>query len=106
MADGIHPGPKGLRGRMLELWRRAVRNAPERPSSPYRKPWRPPAPAPHPRGLVGWKAPALPAAPVMSEAAQNAEQRRSYYEMLKTRVRDGQEGAPSVMRGDFNRERD
>jgi hypothetical protein len=106
MADGEYPGPKGLRGRLLALWRRAVWNAADPPSSPLRKPRQPPAPSLHPRGMGRWRAPALPIQPVMSDAAQRVEQRRSYYETLKARVREGPLGTTSIIRGDFNRERD
>ncbi len=106
MADGIHPGPKGLRGRILALWRRAVRNAAEPPSSPLRKPRKPPVPTPHPRGTARWKAPALPVQPVISGAAQSAERRRSYFETLKERVREGGADSASLVRRDFDRGRE
>jgi len=106
MADGDHPGPKGLRFRILRLWRQAVRPAIDPPAPFSVKPRQPPKPHPHPRGLSRWKPPSLPVQPVMSEEARQAEQRKSYFERLKERVRDGKTDQPSLVRRDFDRQRD
>lgn len=104
MADGIYPGPKGLRERILRMWERsaapAVPLAPE-PATSRRES---PAPALNPPGMgparrMVWPQPAndLRPAPQIEKP--------SYIEDLKARIRGEQREGRSLLGRDFDRER-
>jgi len=105
MADGIYPGPKGLRERILRMWDRSAAPAAPLPEpAPRVVKHGAPAPELRPPGMgparrMVWPQPAndLRPAPQIEKP--------SYIEDLKARVRGEQREGRSLLGRDFERER-
>lgn len=106
MADGIFPGPKGLRERVLAMWRRssAVPVAPAPEIAPGSVKYDSPAPALRPPGMGAPRRTAWPE-PANDVEPQIATEKPTYIEDLKARVRGEQREGRSLLRRDFDRER-
>jgi len=106
MADGIYPGPKGLRERILRMWSRsAAMTAPEQDLAVIRERPDSPAPALRPPGMrearrAVWAQPANDVRPAPQM------EKPSYIEDLKARIRGERREGRSVLRRDFDRERE
>lgn len=105
MADGIFPGPKGLRERVLSAWRRSSALPVEPDSEVASVRYESPAPALRPPGMGAPRHMVWPTPSNDRERASSTE-KPSYIEDLKARVRGEQREGPSLLRRDFNRERD
>lgn len=106
MADGIYPGPKGLRERLLSAWRSSAE---------------PPVPrAEAPRPVITWGAPALELRPPgitrygprlmepigeIDRKPAAVPARSSYFDELQARVRGEITQGPSVLARHFENER-
>lgn len=104
MADGIYPGPKGLRERILRMWERSAAPAAPLPPEPASSRRESPAPAFNPPGMgparrMAWPQPANDTRP-----APQIE-KPSYIEDLKARIRGEQQDGRSLLGRDFDRER-
>lgn len=107
MADGDFPGPKGLRAKMLNAFRLSAQDQPIMPA-PSPEQARPTAPAPglRPPGMSGPRPTRqLPASPDIATSIDHYE-RRSFYEDLRARVRGDVREGNSLLRHDFDREKD
>lgn len=107
IVDGDFPGPKGLRAKILDAFRQSARHQPIMPE-PVPEQARPTAPAPglRPPGMSGPRPTRqLPSEPDMAISIQQYE-RRSFYEDLRARVRGEVREGKSLLRHDFDREKD
>jgi len=105
MADGIYPGPKGLRQRILRAWGRstALPAVTEQQTKPQLET---PAPALRPPGMSVSR-PRVPwAQPANDVERRGDDEKRSYLEDLKARVRGERREGQSLLRRDFDRERE
>ena len=105
MADGNYPGPKGLRERLLEIWRGNAAPAIETESVPERR-HEAPAPELRPPGMSGPRPRALWPQPANDVDRRGEEEKRNYLEDLKARVRGERREGRSLLRRDFDRERE
>lgn len=105
MADGIYPGPKGLRDRILQAWNRTAAIPVAVGTEPFISQSREaPAPAYNPPGITSarrqlWPEPAndVKQAPIVEKP--------SYVDDLKARVRGEVREGRSVLKRDFDQER-
>lgn len=105
MADGIYPGPKGLREKVLQMWNRSAAlpaSAPIEPPAPQKH--EAPAPSYNPPGMTAarralWQQPANDLKP------ERSPEKPSYTEDLKARVRGEEREGRSILKRDFDQER-
>jgi hypothetical protein len=104
MADGIYPGPKGLRERILQMWSRsAAVPAPQSIEGPVQKA-EAPAPAYNPPGITPARRAPWPV-PANDLKPERVLEKLSYTEDLKARVRGEHREGRSVLKRDFDQER-
>lgn len=107
MADGIYPGPKGLRERVLAMWKRssALPVGPTPEVAPDLVKYDSPTPELRPPGMGAprrtvWAQPANDVRPAPQM------EKPSYIEDLKARIRGERREGRSVLGRDFDRERE
>lgn len=106
MADGIYPGPKGLRERLMSAWRTSAEPSVAREEAP--------------RPVITWGAPALELRPPgimrfgprlmepvgkIDQKPATVSARSSYFDELQARVRGEITQGPSVLARHFENER-
>lgn len=106
LADGIYPGPKGLRERVLAMWKRSSAVPAEPAQEAARHPVKPdsPAPALRPPGMVEPRRTVWPH-PANDTGRPVPLEKLSYIEDLKARIRGERREGRSLLRRDFDRER-
>ncbi|WP_439541388.1 hypothetical protein [Hyphomicrobium sp.] len=105
MADGIYPGPKGLRKRILQMWSRsAAMPAPQQIEPPAPQKPEAPAPAYNPPGMTAARR-ALWPEPANDLKPERSPEKLSYTEDLKARVRGEEREGRSILKRDFDQER-
>lgn len=105
MADGIYPGPKGLRERILQMWSRsAAVPAPQPIEGPVLQKAEAPAPAYNPPGMTPARRAPWPE-PANDLKPERVADKPSYTEDLKARVRGEEREGRSILKRDFDQER-
>lgn len=105
MADGIYPGPKGLRERILKMWSRsAAVPAPQPIEGPVLQKAEAPAPAYNPPDMTPARR-ALWPEPANDLKPERVPDKPSYTEDLKARVRGEEREGRSILKRDFDQER-